>query len=58
MNDMPLTDPDEKEALAPPASPAPARVPVPPATAAAKADEAALFEQFQTGSPVLLKAAE
>ena len=35
MNDMPLTDPDEKEALAPPASPAPARVPVPPATAAA-----------------------
>jgi indolepyruvate ferredoxin oxidoreductase len=26
--------------------------------AAAKADEAALFEQFQTGSPVLLKAAE
>src|SRR3984885_8720264 len=35
MNDMPLTDPDEKEALAPPASPAPARVPVAPATAAA-----------------------
>jgi len=27
MNDMPLTDPETKEALAPPASPAPARVP-------------------------------
>jgi indolepyruvate ferredoxin oxidoreductase len=26
--------------------------------AAAKADEAALFEQFQAGSPALLKAAE
>jgi ferrochelatase len=35
MNDMPLTDPEEKEAFAPPASPPPAREPVAPAAAVA-----------------------
>jgi protoporphyrin/coproporphyrin ferrochelatase len=41
MNDMPLTDPEAKEALAQPASPAPARVPVTPVTGAVEGQSGA-----------------